>query len=190
MSDVTRVLCAYEAGDVNAPDAILPLVYDELRRLAAAKIDQERGNISLQATALVHEAYVRLVDTDQVQRWDSRRHFFAAAAEAMRRILVERARRRKAAKHGGDRARIHVQLNEFADSEATDELLALNEALDALKTHDSQACQLVLLRYFGGLGHHEAATAMGIGRRTADRVWAIARVWLHDYIRDQNSSHA
>ena len=129
----------------------------------------------------MHEAYVRLVDTDQVQSWDSRGHFFAAAAEAMRRILVEKARQRETVKRGGGRKRVELDVDE-AVAQCDGELLALNQALEDLKTHDPQGHQLVLLRHFGGLGHQEAAAAMGIGRRQADRLWAVARVWLHEQV--------
>lgn len=165
-------------------DELLPLVYSELRALAAHRIAQEGPNISLQGTALVHEAYLRLVDTAKVQSWDSNAHFFAAASEAMRRILVERARQKKSLKRGGDCTRLDVNVDLVNDTSREDEeLLALDEALESLKENDPQCHQLVMLRYFGGLGHQEAAKAMGISRRAADRMWAIARVWLHEQIR-------
>ena len=186
MSDVTQVLNVIEQGGHHAPDALLPMVYDELRRLAAVRIAAEGPRNSLQATALVHEAYVRLVDTRDIQTWESRGHFFAAAAEAMRRILIDRARRRNSAKRGGDYARIELShVDAFAqDSDA--DLLRLNSALESLKSHDAQAFQLVMLRYFGGLGHQEAAASLGIRRRTADRLWAIARVWLREEMHSDN----
>jgi len=179
MTDVTRILSAIERGDPQAAERLLPLVYDELRRLAAEKMAQEKPGQTLQATALVHEAYIRLVDVEKAQHWDSRRHFFAAAAEAMRRILVERARRKGAAKQGG--GCVEVDLDEelaVVDSRA-EEVLALDEALEELARHDPEAAQLVKLRFFAGLAHQEAAQAMGIGRREADRLWALARAWLY-----------
>ena len=157
----------------------MPLVYDELRKLAAQKLAQEKPGQTLQATALVHEAYLRLVDMDQVRNWDSRRHFFAAAAEAMRRILVERARRKQTAKHGGHGQRIDLdQVEAVADARSTD-LLALDEALTKLAAEDPVKAQLVTLRYFAGLSVQEAAQALGISRATADRYWSYARTWLY-----------
>jgi RNA polymerase sigma factor (TIGR02999 family) len=179
MSNVTRVLKSIEDGRPDASAELLPLVYDELRRLARERISHEKPGQTLQATALVHEAYVRLVDQEQVQRWDSRGHFFAAAAEAMRRILVERARRKATAKRGGALRRQDVDQLAVASEDRSDELLALDEALDELAKHEPQAAELVKLRYFGGLGHQEAAEALGIGRRAADRLFALARAWLY-----------
>ena len=191
MSDVTRILCDLRRGARNSSEEMLILVYDELRRLAAARLAKERSDVSLQATGLVHEAYVRLVDSDQVQHWETRGHFFSAAAEAMRRILVERARKRRAGKRGGSRHRLDLDLERIggASSDREDELLALNEALEMLSQHDPQAHQLVMLRYFGGLGHGEAAAAIGIGRREADRLWAIARVWLLREVRGESPAN-
>jgi RNA polymerase sigma factor (TIGR02999 family) len=185
MSDVTRILSAIEQGDPQAPEQLLPLVYDELRRLAAEKMAQEKPGQTLQATALVHEAYIRLVDTEKTQHWDSRRHFYAAAAEAMRRILVERARRKGAAKFGG--GRVEIDLDEalaVVDSRA-DEVVALDEALGELARHDPEAAELVKLRFFAGLAHQEAAQALGMGRREADRLWALARAWLYRRIAEK-----
>jgi RNA polymerase sigma factor (TIGR02999 family) len=182
MNDVTRILAAIEQGDRNSAEQLLPLVYDELRRLAAQKLAQEVPGQTLQATALVHEVYLRLADTDQVQRWDSRGHFFAAAAEAMRRILVERARHRNTLKRGGHLRRLDLKQLSLADDERSDDLLALDEALVELEQHDAQAAQLVKLRYFAGLGHQEAADALGISRRAADRLWALARAWLYRWL--------
>jgi RNA polymerase sigma factor (TIGR02999 family) len=178
MSDVTRILSAIEQGDPHAAEQLLPLVYDELRKLAAQKLTQEAPGQTLQATALVHEAYVRLADVDKPLHWNSRGHFFAAAAEAMRRILVEQARRKQADKHGG--GRLHVDLPEdlAAPESHCDDLVALDEALTRLEGHDPDAARLVKLRYFAGLSHQEAAEALGISRGAADRLWALARAWL------------
>jgi RNA polymerase sigma factor (TIGR02999 family) len=178
MSDVTRILSAIEQGDPHAAEQLLPLVYDELRKLAAAKLAHEQPGQTLQATALVHEAYLRLVDVDQAQHWDSARHFFAAAAEAMRRILIESTRHKRAEKHGGQRQRICIDdVDTPAESRPTD-LLALDEALTKLAAEDPVKAQLVTLRYFGGLKVHEAADVLGISRATADRYWSYARTWL------------
>ena len=178
MSEVTRILSALEQGDPQAADQLLPLVYDELRKLAADRIAHEKPGQTLQATALVHDAYLRLVDVDTPQQWNSRGHFFAAAAEAMRRILVERARRKQADKHGGGRQRVDLP-DSLAEPEAhSDDLVALDEALSRLEQHDPDAARLVKLRYFAGLSHQEAAAALGISRGAADRLWALARAWL------------
>jgi len=181
MNDVTRILTAVEQGDPHAAEQLLPLVYDELRRLAAAKMAQESPGQTLQATALVHETYVRLVDVDKAQEWNSRGHFFAAAAEAMRRILIEKARGKGRLKHGGDCRRVNVDLEEIvrADATSTDELLALDEALDRLEQADAVAAKLVKLRYFAGLAMTEAAEVLGISLRSAERNWTYARTWLH-----------
>jgi len=186
MHEVTRILSAIEQGDLHAPEQLLPLVYGELRKLAAQKLAQEKPGQTLEATALVHEAYLRLVDVDpgraEVQRWNSRGHFFAAAAEAMRRILVERARRKSTLKRGGPRQRFDLdQLSPPAD-DRSEELLALDEALAELEQHDPQAAKLVKLRYFAGFTHQDAAQALGITRRAADRLWALARAWLFQRI--------
>ncbi len=184
MSEVTRLLQAIERGDSQATNELLPLVYQELRRLARAHMAGERAAHTLQATALVHEAYLRLVG-DAGARWDSRGHFFAAAAEAMRRILIEHARRKQALKHGGDHRK--VELNDdlppiAAPCHDADELLALDEALDELERHDAQAARLVKLRFFAGFSHHEAADALDISRRAADRLWVLAKAWLYQRI--------
>jgi RNA polymerase sigma factor (TIGR02999 family) len=180
MNEVTRILSAIEEGDPQAAAQLLPLVYDELRKLAAEKMAQERPGQTLQATALVHEAYLRLVDTDQARRWDSRGHFFAAAAEAMRRILVENARRRRSEKHGGRLRRIDFEeAQSLAEPPPADDLLALDEALDQLAAEDPVKVELVKLRCFAGLSHQEAAQALGISRATADRYWAYAKSWLY-----------
>ena len=178
MSDVTRLLDAAAAGDATAASALLPLVYDELRRLAAQKLAHERPGQTLQATALVHEAYVRLVGRGDEQDWSGRGHFFAAAAEAMRRILVENARRRRAEKHGGGRARQELDSDLLPAAEPREDLLALDEALNKLAAVNRPAAELVQLRYFAGLTLPEAAEAMDMAPRTAGRLWAYARAWL------------
>jgi RNA polymerase sigma factor (TIGR02999 family) len=179
MSDVTHILNAIEQGDPHAAAQLLPVVYDELRKLAAQKLAHEAPGQTLQATALVHEAYVRLVNTDKALAWNSRGHFFAAAAEAMRRILIEQARRRQADKHGGGRLRVDLPEDLTAPPEdRSDDLIALDEALGRLERHDADAARLVKLRYFTGLSHQEAAELMGISRGAADRLWALARAWL------------
>jgi RNA polymerase sigma factor (TIGR02999 family) len=189
MNEVTRILSAIETGDPHAADQLLPLVYDELRRLAAHKLAHEAPGQTLDATALVHDAYLRLVgsgeaSTSRDQHWDSRGHFFAAAAEAMRRILVERARHKAALKHGGKRQRLDLEQIEAARDDRSHELLALDDALARLEQHDAQAARLVKLRYFAGLTHQQAAEALGISRRAADRLWALARAWLYKQIGD------
>jgi RNA polymerase sigma factor (TIGR02999 family) len=178
MSEVTRILSTIEQGDPHAAERLLPLVYEELRQLAAQKLAQETPGQMLQATALVHEAYLRLVDVEQAQHWNSRGHFFAAAAEAMRRILVEQARRNQADKHGGGRLRVDLPEDLTAPEARSDDFVALDEALGRLERHDPDAARLVKLRYFAGLSHQEAAEALGISRGAADRLWALARAWL------------
>jgi RNA polymerase sigma factor (TIGR02999 family) len=178
MSDVTHILRAIHQGDPHAADKLLPLIYDELRKLAATKMAQEKPGQTLEATALVHEAYVRLVDTEQAQPWNSRGHFFAAAAEAMRRILVENARRKKSLKRGGDRSRQDLDHIQVAAAEPCPDLLALDEALTRLAAADPVAGNLVHLRYFAGLTLPEAAEVLGISARTAGRLWSYARAWL------------
>ena len=182
MNDVTRILSAIEQGDPHAAEQLLPLVYDALRRLAAEKLAQERPGQTLDATALVHEAYLRLLGGDPGQPWNGRGHFFAAAAEAMRRILVERARHKAAQKHGGKSRRLDLDQIEPAHPERSKELLALDEALAELERHDVRSAQLVKLRYFAGLTHQQAAEALGLSRRAADRLWALARAWLYQRI--------
>jgi RNA polymerase sigma factor (TIGR02999 family) len=179
MTDVTRVLSAIEQGDPHAAEQLLPLVYDELRKLAAQKLAQEKPGQTLQATALVHEAYLRLVDADLSPHWNSRGHFFAAAAEAMRRILVEQARRKRRPKHGGGRWRVELQEAGSQAEHPSDDLLALDEALARLELIDSIAAQLVKLRYFAGLSMPQAAEALGLSLRSAQRNWTYARTWLH-----------
>jgi RNA polymerase sigma factor (TIGR02999 family) len=182
MSDVTRILSAIEQGDPHAAEQLLPLVYDALRRLAAEKMAQEVPGHTLQATALVHEAYLRLVDTEKVQHWNSRGHFFAAAAEAMRRILVENARRKKALRRGGNRRRQNLDLVEPAAPRLSDDLLALDEALKKLAEKDRVKAELVKLRYFAGLTMEQTAETLGISLATANRYWSYARAWLHQEI--------
>jgi RNA polymerase sigma factor (TIGR02999 family) len=179
MTDVTRILSAIEEGDSHAADQLLPLVYEELRKLAAQKMAQEAPGQTLQATALVHEAYVRLVATEKVQHWDSRRHFFAAAAEAMRRILIERARQKRSLKHGGHHERVDLEVAEPAVSPmACDDLLGLDEALHKLESIDQRKAELVKLRFFAGLTTAQAAEALGISVSTAENDWTYARYWL------------
>jgi RNA polymerase sigma factor (TIGR02999 family) len=184
MSDVTHILAAIEQGDTGAASQLLPLVYDELRRLAAQKMAHEQSGQTLEATALVHEAYLRLVGHEPSKPWDGRGHFFAAAAEAMRRILVDRARDRSRQKRGGGRRRVRVDLDTVLHDPPGDDLLALDEALHNLAHEDPSGAELVRLRVFAGLTLSEAAEVMGIGRRTADRYWAYARAWLCDALRD------
>ncbi len=178
MSDVTRILSQIEQGDTSAADRLLPLVYAELRKLAAAKLSKEKPGQTLQATALVHEAYLRLVAVENPQNWNGRGHFFGAAAEAMRRIIVERARSKRRKKRGGDAKRVKLEDRHLAVDDRTDEVLAIDEALSELQRHDQQAAELVKLRYFVGMEHQEAAQLLGISRRAADRLWLLARTWL------------
>ena len=182
MADVTQILNAIEEGDPHAAEQLLPLVYAELRKLAAEKMVQEKPGHTLQATALVHEAYLRLVDTEQAQRWNSRRHFFAAAAEAMRRILIGNARRKHAQKRGGHAKRVDLDDIELAERPAGGKLLALEDALVRLADKDPVKGELVKLRYFAGLTNQEAAAILGISTATADRYWAYARAWLQNEI--------
>ncbi len=186
MTDVTRILSAIQQGDPQAAGRLLPLVYNELRQLAAAKLAQEKPGQTLQATALVHEAYLRLVDVDTVQQWNSRGHFFAAAAEAMRRILVESARRKRRLRRGGERARVDLEGLEVTAAERSDDLLALDEALSQLAVADPQAADLVRLRYFAGMTVREAAEALGMAPRTADFLWAYAKSWLLEKIEGES----
>ncbi len=177
MNDVTQIMSAIEQGDARAADQLFPLVYDELRRLAAAQLADEAAGQTLQATALVHEAYLRLVETE-ARRWNSRGHFFAAAAEAMRRILVDRARRKNRVKRGGGRGREPLDEAKVMAPEVGEDVLALDEALRQLASEDAEAAELVKLRFFAGLTSAQAAEALGISPRTADRVWAFARTFL------------
>jgi RNA polymerase sigma factor (TIGR02999 family) len=189
MSDVSRILSAIEQGDPHAAEQLLPLVYDELRKLAAAKLGQEKPGQTLQATALVHEAYLRLVGGDSELQWQSRGHFFAAAAEAMRRILLNRARDKGRLKRGGARQRVDLDRIEIAIDSNPEELLELGEALGKLADIDRSAAQLVDLRFFAGLSLKQAAESLGIAQRTAGRQWAFAKAWLYDRLRRNQASH-
>ena len=179
MNEVTRILSAVEHGDPHAAEQLLPLVYEELRKLAAQKMAQEAPGQTLQATALVHEAYLRLVDREQIPHWDSRAHFFAAAAEAMRRILIDNARRKGRQKRGGDRLRVDLNDADVVSWAAPEELLVIDEAIAKLAIDDPQAAQLVRLRYFAGLSIEEAAEQCGFSRSSAYEHWSYARAWLH-----------
>jgi RNA polymerase sigma factor (TIGR02999 family) len=178
MTDVTRILSAIERGDPKAAEQLLPLVYAELRKLAAQKLAHEKPGQTLQATALVHEAYLRLFEPGDSVQWDGRRHFFAAAAEAMRRILIDNARRKQRPKHGGDLERVDLEDAADAIAAPVDDLLALDDALAKFATVDPLSAELVKLRYFAGLSIDDAAAALEIASRTADRQWAYARAWL------------
>ena len=184
MSEVTRLLSALEQGDPHAAGRLLPLVYDELRRLAAEKMAREKPGQTLQATALVHEAYLRLVGAEPARHWDGRRHFFAAAAEAMRRILVEAARRKRRLRHGGGLVR-EGDVRDVAAPERPELLLAVDEALDRLAATSPQAAELVKLRYFAGFSNAEAAALLGVSPRKANQVWAYARAWLREELGDE-----
>jgi RNA polymerase sigma factor (TIGR02999 family) len=189
MGDVTRILADIDKGDPQAAEQLLPLVYDELRRLAAQRMAQENPGQTLQATALVHEAYLRLVKVDGVQNWNGRGHFFGAAAEAMRRILIDQARRKESQRRGGGVTRESLEMVEIAAPEPADDFLAVNEALARFEAIDKPKAELVKLRYFAGLTIPEAAEALGISTTTADRHWAYARAWLHAELkRDGQSS--
>ena len=187
MSDVTRILEAAQKGDPNAANELLPLVYEELRKLAAAKMAQERPDQTLQPTALVHEAWLRLVGKNHPQ-WNGRAHFFGAAAEAMRRILIENARRKRAARHGGGQPRLDINEIEIAAGAKDGELLAVHDALEKLAARDQQKAELVKLQYFVGLTTEEAAEVLGISVPTADRWWSFSRAWLFDEIERQQKS--
>jgi RNA polymerase sigma factor (TIGR02999 family) len=192
MSDVTRILTQIDSGDPKAAEQLLPLVYDELRKLAAAKLAQEKPGQTLQATALVHEAYLRLVERPEsvvasggreppeAEQWNGRGHFFAAAAEAMRRILVERARRRERVRHGGELQRQDATEAELVPDERVAEMLKVDAALDELAEQDPRAAELVKLRFFVGMTTAEAATALGVSTRTLERTWVYAKAWLRD----------
>jgi RNA polymerase sigma factor (TIGR02999 family) len=188
MSEVTRILSAIEQGDPKASGELLPLVYEELRTLAAQRLAQEKPGQTLQATALVHEAYIRLVDNDLARSWGGRGHFFAAAAEAMRRILIEEARRKQTEKHGGGRQRVELGEAELASDDAPADLLELDEALSGLTQEDPIAARLVELRLFAGLSIEQAAEMLGVPRATAYRHWTYARAWLNDRLRKTSPS--
>jgi RNA polymerase sigma factor (TIGR02999 family) len=185
MSEVTRILSAIEGGDPSAAAELLPLVYDELRKLAAQRLVKEKPGQTLQATALVHEAYLRLVDVDTAQHWNSRGHFFAAAAEAMRRILVERARQKLGPQRGGGRARLNLEEALDVVDPRADEILNVHSALEALARESPLKAELVKLRYFGGLSHQQAAESLGLSRATADRYWAYAKAFLFAALEDE-----
>lgn len=178
MSNITQILGQIEDGDPSAAEKLLPLVYEELRKLAAARMADERSDRTLQATALVHEAYLRLVDVDKARTWDSRGHFFAAAAEAMRRILVEKARFKSRLKHGGEFGRIDRDVNDLIAPSSPEEVLAVHDTLDALESINEPAAKLVKLRYFAGMTIPDAAKALAISPRKADQLWSYARAWL------------
>jgi len=179
MSEVTELLEAVANGDPTAASRVLPLIYDELRKLAAQKLAQEKPGQTLQATALVHEAYLRLVDAEQARQWSGRTHFFRAAGEAMRRILVDRARGKRSQKRGGGRRQVDLEVAAEVVEEASDEVVALDEALEEFARHDPAKAELVKLRYFVGLSVEEAAGLLGISRATADRHWRYAKTWLY-----------
>ena len=186
MSEVTRILQSMESGDAKRADELLPLVYEELRKLAAAKMANESSTQTLQPTALVHEAWLRLTGNENIQ-WNGRAHFFGTAAEAMRRILIDNARRKRALRHGGNQRRIDIGDIDVAAIEKEDELLAINEALNEFATVDKQKAELVKLRYFTGMRIDEAAQILGVSIPTANRWWVFARAWLYQKIRSSSS---
>jgi RNA polymerase sigma factor (TIGR02999 family) len=188
MSDVTHILSAIEQGDPRAPERLLPLVYDELRRLASQRLAGEAPGKSLQSSDLVHEAYLRLVGEGEQKQWDSRAHFFAAAAEAMRRIMVEKARRKKRVKHGGARLRVDLEAVGFLAKEPSEDIEALDEALTKLAAEDSDKAELVKLRFFAGLTMPEIARVLEISLATAERHWTYARTWLYADLKDRDNS--
>jgi RNA polymerase sigma factor (TIGR02999 family) len=188
MNEVTRILSAIDQGDPRAAEQLLPLVYEELRKLAAQRLRQEKGGQTLQATALVHEAYLRLVEGANAQHWNGRGHFFAAAAEAMRRVLVDQARRKLSRRHGGNLQRQPIEDQEIAAPEPSVDLLAVHEALERFHEVDATAAQIVKLRYFAGLTIPQVAEALGISTSTADRSWAYARAWLHAALKRDEAS--
>jgi RNA polymerase sigma factor (TIGR02999 family) len=184
MNDVTRILSAIDQGQPHSTEELLPLVYSELRKLAAHKLAKEKPGQTIDATALVHEVYLRLVDGDKTFHWNSRGHFFGAAAEAMRRILVERARQRRAQKRGGHSSRVQLEESALLAPEPAEDMIALSDALDALSATDPGAANLIKLRFFAGLTMNEAAQSLGISVRTAQGMWAYARSWLHRKMRE------
>jgi RNA polymerase sigma factor (TIGR02999 family) len=190
MADVTQLLDAAAAGDPKAAAELLPLVYDELRKLAAARMAEEKPGQTLQATALVHEAYLRLVDTEQAQHFNSRGHFFAAAAEAMRRILVEQARHKRSSKGGGQHQRLQLDAEQVAAPSRDVDLIALDEALERLAHHDRRKAELVKLRFFAGMTIQQAAATLGIAESTADADWAYAKAWLRVELGAASARHS
>jgi RNA polymerase sigma factor (TIGR02999 family) len=188
MADVTRILSAIEQGDPSAAERLLPLVYDELRKLAAQKMREEKPGQTLQATALVHEAYIRLVDVEKAQHWNSRGHFFAAAAEAMRRILLNRARDKGRMKRGGQFQRVGLDKVELAVDAPNEDLAAIDDAIERLSEEDAECAKVVKLRFFAGLSIDETAGALGISASTAKRHWAYARAWIFDVLRPDDNS--
>jgi RNA polymerase sigma factor (TIGR02999 family) len=188
MSDVTRIFSQIESGNPQAAEQLLPLVYNELRKLAAASLAHEKAGQTLQATALVHEAWLRLVGVDPGQPWNSRNHFFAAAAEAMRRILVDSARRKASCKYGGKFDRKPQFDSNVAAAAPSEEVIAVHEALDALQLEDPMAAELVKLHYFGGFSLEEGAQLLGMSRATAYRMWTYARAWLASHLKDQDEN--
>jgi RNA polymerase sigma factor (TIGR02999 family) len=188
MGDVTQILVQIESGDANAAAQLLPLVYDELRKLAARRLADESPGHTLDATALVHEAYVRLLDAEHKQRWDSHGHFFAAAAEAMRRILIDQARKKRSLRRGGSARRLALEQIQPAVISQDDDVLALDEALRRLEDLDRTKAELVKLRYFAGLSIPEAAKALGVSVATANRYWAYARAWLHEELQSDGEA--
>jgi RNA polymerase sigma factor (TIGR02999 family) len=188
MSDVTGILSQIEQGDPHAAEQLLPLVYDELRKLAASRLAEEKPGQTLQATALVHEAYLRLVDTEKVRHWNSRGHFFGAAAEAMRRILVNRARDKGRLKRGGERRKLDLEQVDLAANAPAEDLIAIDESLEKLAVENPECAMVVKLRFFAGLSIDDAAAALGISASTAKRHWAYARAWLFDALRGDDPS--
>lgn len=184
MTDLTQILQAVERGEENSSERLLPLVYDELRRLAAIKMSREAQNQTLQPTALVHEAWLRLT-TDEEMGWQNRGHFFGAAAEAMRRILIERARRRSRLKHGGGQVRIDIQELELADTTPDEKVLLINEALERLQAEDPEKARVVVMKFFGGLTNRELAESLNVTERTVERHWAYAKAWLFAAVRQE-----
>lgn len=188
MNDVTRILSAMDNGDLQAADQLLSLVYEELRRLANARLSNEKPGQTLQATALVHEAYIRLVDATEAQQWESRGHFFGAAAEAMRRILVDNARRKNRPKHGGDRHRVNLDEACIVSNDPSRDLVELDEALTRFAESNSVKADLVKLRFFAGMTIPDAAAALGISHATAERYWTYARTWLYCELNEDDES--
>ena len=184
MAELTQILQAVERGEENSSERLLPLVYDELRRLATIKMSRESEHQTLQPTALVHEAWLRLAAVEEAQ-WQNRGHFFAAAAEAMRRILIERARRRSRLKHGGGQVRLDIQELELADTTPDEKVLLINEALERFQTEDPEKARVVVLKFFGGLTNREVAESLNVTERTIERQWAYAKAWLFNAIRKE-----